>query len=95
MQALLPQLVEQRLGNIAFVAEHFAGEPVGHVGDRFAIVDVAGGEFDGEQFAPVVDDQMQLEAEEPASRGFAALSDVAEDAMGMDAGRRLRGWLSR
>jgi len=87
LQALFPQLVEQRLGDIAFVAEHFPGEAVDHVGHGFAIVDVAGGEFDGEQFAPVVNDQMQLEAEEPASRGFAALGDIAEHAMRMDAMR--------
>jgi hypothetical protein len=46
--------VDQRLGDIAFVADHFAGKPFGHVGNGLTIVNVAGDESDGEQVAPII-----------------------------------------
>ena len=50
-----------------------------------AIIDVAGGELPGQQFAVMIDDQMQLEAEEPANRVLAPLRQPSKDAVLMDA----------
>lgn len=43
LQAVLPQLVEQRLGNVTLVAEQFARERLGHCGHGSAVIDIASG----------------------------------------------------
>jgi hypothetical protein len=80
MNAVFPEPLEQRRGNVASVgedlAEHFAGElrydrPV-------PVVDITGSKAKSDDFTLVVDGDVELEAEEPAGRAFAALSQTVE-----------------
>ena len=85
------ELLGQRLGDVAPVAEELAEEAPDQAGNGAAVVDVARREAEGEQLAAVVDHQVQLEAVEPADRGLAAARIDAKDAMLADArgyGRR-------
>lgn len=78
LQAPLPEFVEQLLGNIAAIADQLPGQPLGQVGYRCPVVDIAGGDAEGQQFAPVIHHEMELEAIEPAHGGFAAAGDFLE-----------------
>ena len=80
------ELLGQRLGDVALVAKEFAEEAArDQAGNWLAVVDVARRQTEGEQFAPVVDHQMEFEAIEPAHRGLAAPGIRPEDAMLVDA----------
>jgi hypothetical protein len=79
------QVLRERLGDIALVAEEFAKEPSYQARHGPTVVHVARRETNGEQLAPVIDDQMQLEPIEPAQGCFAASRIGAKDAMGVDA----------
>ena len=85
LQAPLPELVKQSMGNVAAIADQLAGQTPSQLRYRFAIIRVAGGDPEGEQFALVVDDQVELETVEPAHRGFAAPGDVLEDFVAVNA----------
>jgi len=67
----LEQLFCQSLRDIAFAREHFAEQLLQQVWDRRAVIGVARSQDDVEQFASVVNHQMQLEAKEPIDRRFA------------------------
>lgn len=60
------QVLGQGLGEIAFVPKKFADESCGQLGNRMPIIDVAGCEAKGQELALIIDNQMQLEAEEPS-----------------------------
>ena len=66
------QLLGEWLREITFVSKEFAHEACGELGHGMPIIDVARGETKGQQFALIIDDQVQLEAVEPADRGFAS-----------------------
>ena len=51
-----------------------------------AIIDGAWCQAEGQQFALIIDDKVQLEAVEPADRGFATCSMSGKDAMLVDVG---------
>lgn len=72
LKAAAKQLLEQILADVSFVAHEFAEQFLGELWHGFLIADIAGCEADVEQLTLVVDDQMQLETEEPADRCFAA-----------------------
>ena len=74
------------LGDVPAIAEELAEEAPHQAWDRTAVVDVAAGQAEGQQLAAVVDDQVQLEAVEPADRGLAPRGVEGEDAMLPDAG---------
>ncbi len=63
-----------------------AKEPTDQARNGTAVVGVARSAAEGEQFAAVVDDQMQLEAVEPAYRRLAAPGVHGKDAVLVDAG---------
>ena len=48
-------------------------------------MDIAGGQLQGDDFIVVVEDEVQLEAEEPAHRGLAALGQIGKDLVPVDA----------
>ena len=85
------ELLGQGLGDVALVAEELAEEATDQAGNGTAVVDVAGGEAEGEQLAAVIDDQVELEAVEPADRGLATPRVDAEDAMLLDTCRMADG----
>ena len=49
------------------------------------IIDVARGQAERQELALIIDDQVELEAIEPADRGLATSSTAVKDAMGVDA----------
>ena len=79
MQPPPPQFGEEFLGDIALVGQHLAFQFTGHIVENGAVVRVAGSDLDSHDFTLVVDDHVQLEAVEPARRGFAAFGQVGED----------------
>ncbi len=87
LQSALEEHLEERAGDIPAVAEEFAQDVLGELlhQRQLPVVDVAGRAHDGHQIAPVVDDQVQLKAVEPAHRRFAALGDAPERLVAVDA----------
>ena len=73
------------LGNITTIADELAGQALSQLRHRFAIIHVTGGNAEGQQFAPVIDDEMELEAVKPAHGGFAATGHLLEDLVAMNA----------
>lgn len=71
----------QGLRDVAFVGEELAKEATDEAGQRGAVVGVAWRETKGQQFAAIVDHQMQFEAVEPAHRGLATTSVDLKDTM--------------
>ena len=69
----------QGIEDIAFVGEEGAEEGFGQFRHRLPIIGIARGKGDLEQRAAVIDDEMELEAKEPAHRGFPAGSEVPKD----------------
>ena len=66
LQAVLPQIPEQGLREIALVRVEFAVELCGHARHRLAVIGVAGGDLHRHDFRLVIDDDVQLEAIEPS-----------------------------
>lgn len=81
------QLLKERLGDVASVSEELAEQPLDQTGHRLAVIDVAGGQGQIEQFALVVDEEMKFEAEEPAHRGLASSRQASEHLVLRDAVR--------
>src|SRR5579859_5028 len=75
----------QVLRDVAPIAEELAEQSPDQARHWPAVVHIARREAEGEQFAAVVDHQMQLEAIEPADRGLAAGSVAGEGAVLVDA----------
>ena len=81
------QLLGERLGDIAAIPKQLAEEAAHQTGNRAAVIDVAWRQTEGQQFATVVDDEVELEAVEPADRGLAPARVDPKDAMLRDAAR--------
>ena len=64
-QTPIPQHLEELLGKVAPIPHELAGQALGQLRDRPAIIDVARGDLERQEFPPVVDDEMQFEAVEP------------------------------
>ena len=62
------------------LAEHIRGDGQ----QTLAVINIAGRDLDGQEFAVMVDDGMELEAVEPAGGGFSALGNVLEDLVALD-----------
>src|SRR3990170_964574 len=69
----LYQEFKERLGKIAFVAKQLTEQLLDQFGNRLAVIDISWRESNIEQLAPIIDDQMQFESEEPARRTLASL----------------------
>ena len=66
LEVLGEERLKQRLRQIAFVADEFAPQAFGQLAHRDAVIGVARGETLLEQLPFIVDDEMELEAIEPA-----------------------------
>ena len=73
LESASEELVKQALRDVSPVAEEFSPELTGQLVDGDAVIDVAGGDACVEEFATVVGDPMEFEAEEPSGGGFSAL----------------------
>ena len=87
LQASLKQRLEKFAGNVAPVSEELAEDVLGQGlhHRKVSVVDVAGSQHDGDEIAPMVDNEMQFEAVEPSHGCLAACGDSAEGFMAMDA----------
>src|ERR1700761_7682845 len=69
-QAPAQQFFRQFFADIALVAEQLADKTLGQRGHRSRIADIARGQFERDDLTPMIEHQMQLEAEKPAHAGF-------------------------
>ncbi len=60
------QLLGQGLGNVATITKEFAKEAADQAGNGTAVIDIARCQTESWQFASIIDNQVQLEAVEPA-----------------------------
>jgi hypothetical protein len=79
------QLLGEWLREIAFIAKELAHQTCGQLRNRMPIIDIAWGQAKGQDLALIVDDQVQLEAKEPADRGLATCGAPFKHAMLVDA----------
>src|SRR3954454_21846980 len=77
-QPATQQVLRQLLADITLVAEQLTDQVAGQCWDRRGVMDVARGQLQGDNFIVVVEDEVQLEAEEPAHRGLAALGQIGK-----------------
>lgn len=82
---MLAQERRQPLGDVALIGVELAEQARAEIGNGLAVIDIAGRQFGLEQFAAMVDHQVQFEAVEPAGRTFAAHGIAFEDPMVTDA----------
>jgi len=83
--AMFKELLEELLRDIAFVAKEFTEQVTHETRHRLAVIDIAGREMKGQEFAAIIDDQVQFEAIEPAHRRFAPLRQPVEHLVTRDA----------
>ena len=84
LNTLFKEVVKQWLRDVAFIAKQFAPESLGHMGHRLTVIDIAWCQVKGEQLALVVDNEMQLEAVEPAHRVLATSGQTGKDLVAVD-----------
>ena len=65
MQVLSKKLFNQGLGNVTFVGKELTEKCRCQIGYGFTVIQVARGEIEGQDFPPVIDDQMEFEAIKP------------------------------
>ena len=85
LNTLVPQRLSVLDANIAFVTKQFAEEVSGQRQQGFPVVGIARGQSKGQNLSQIVDGEMQLEPEEPAHGGLAALCQSSEHLMPADA----------
>ena len=78
---------EEVLADVPFVTDQLAEDPLdeGSVPERLSVIDIARCEHEVQNLAPLVADQMQLEAVEPAHRTLSTLGEPLEDLVEADA----------
>ena len=69
VQTPLPEALQQRLGQIAFISKDLPLQSSTQGLKRFAVVSAASRNPEGHDLALVIDEQMELEAKEPAHGG--------------------------
>jgi hypothetical protein len=67
MKTLLKEQFGQGSREVSAVADELATQPLDHLRNRGAIIDIAWRQAAREQFALVIDGQVQFEAKEPPS----------------------------
>ena len=82
--SVLEQLLQEGLGQVAFVTKQLAEEPLDQLGQHLDIVAVARRQAPAEQFTAIIEHQMQLEAEKPAHRSLAARRQPSKDLVLVD-----------
>ena len=75
------ELPSQGLGEIAFVPKELAHQTFRELRNRMPIIDIARSQAECQDLALIIDDQVQLKAEEPAHRGLAACGTSGKDAV--------------
>ena len=70
-QAVPEQFLREFFADVFFIPEYLAGEVAGKLGQYAGIAYIAARHFDGDDFAQVIEDNMQLESKEPAHTGLA------------------------
>lgn len=70
--------------DLGFVAEQFADQVLGQLRHRRGVIDVAGRQCERDDLAFMIEHQMELEAEEPAKTGFAALGQAGKHLVAVD-----------
>ena len=68
LQAASEKLLEEGMRAVAFVAKQLAEEVFGELVHRFTVIDAGWCDTTGQQLTAIIDDDMQLEAKEPAYR---------------------------
>ena len=66
MQPLAPQSGEKFFADIALIGKQLAAQATQHFLEGLSVIDITSRDLDGDDFAFVVDDNMQLEAKEPS-----------------------------
>jgi len=87
-QEALPgeELLSQRLGDGATIAKELAKEATHEARDGATVIGVARRQAERQQFATIVDDEVELEPREPAHGGLATTRIDSKDAMLGDPG---------
>jgi len=85
LDALREKQIEESLRDVASIGEHLAEQGLAQVRNGCAIIDLSARECEVEQVPFVIDDEMQLEAKEPAGARLATLCDAGEDTRLLDA----------
>ena len=62
------QGLSQGLRDVTLVPKELAKQLLSQVGNRFAVIYIAGREAEAQDLAPIIDHQVQFEAEKPAGR---------------------------
>ena len=75
------ELLGQGRRDIPFVGKELPKEGLCEFGDGLAVIGIARGEGHPQQLAAIIDDEVELEAKEPADRGFAACGQAFKDFM--------------
>ena len=70
VKAPLPESLQQQLGNIALISKDLPLQSSGHLLKRFAVVSASIRNSEGHDLDLVIDEQMDLEAKEPAHGGW-------------------------
>ena len=73
------EFFQEFFGQVALVGKQFAKELASHFWHGLAIIHVAGCEHHVEQFALIIENQVQFEAKEPAGGGFASFGQPGKD----------------
>jgi hypothetical protein len=81
------QLLSQRHREVAFSAAKLPYEPFGELGNGMPLIDVAWGQAKSQEFALIIDDQVQLAAVKAADRRFTASGSSIKDAIACGCGR--------
>ena len=87
LDAVDEQFLEQLFRYVSFVTDQLPVDLLdeAHGLERLAVVDVGRSEHEGEDFSFLVDDQVQLESEEPPHRALSPCGDALEDLVAVDA----------
>lgn len=85
MQAALPEFPEACLADIAFVRINLSCEVAGDVVENGTVRFIARRDPAGHDLPLVIDDEVELKAEEPAHRGLASCRHAVEDLVTADA----------
>ncbi len=73
LDALIGQILGEPSSDVALIGKQLSEQAFTEIRNRLPVIDIAGGELDTKQFSPGIDDEMELEAEEPSCRRFATL----------------------
>lgn len=73
------------MGNVTAIPHELASQALGQLGHGRTVVNVTGGDAEGQQFPALVDDQMEFEPIKPAHGGFAPTGDFSEHLVAVDA----------